>query len=80
MATTRNRPDELSTNEHSTVAAITRHDLVLAVIPSAFIVAMLVGQVVSLSTQASVALASIVGALALFDALFLNPPTSGVDE
>jgi hypothetical protein len=71
------RSGELSTSDSLLATAFTRHDLVLAVIPSAFVVAMLVGTVLSLSTRASVLLGSLVGALALADALFVNPPETG---
>lgn len=70
-------------NQRTTTAAIsglTRYDLVLAIIPSAFIVALLVGHVLSLSVEASVVFASAVGALALLDGLFLNPPDVGDDS
>ena len=54
-----------------------RYDLVLAVIPSVFIVAVLLGHLLSVSARVAVAGASLVAVLALVDALFINPPTSG---
>lgn len=66
------RPDS-----NPTTSTLTRYDLVLAVIPSAFIVAVLLGHVFSLSVEASAAVASVVGALALLDGLFVHPPETG---
>lgn len=75
----------MATREHDgqrpdrapTTSTLTRYDLVLAVIPSAFVVAMLLGHVFSLSVEASAVVASAVGVLALLDGLFLNPPGTG---
>jgi hypothetical protein len=53
---------------------VSRHDLVLAVIPSAFVVALLVGQFLSLSARTTLAVASLVGMAVLLDALFVHPP------
>ena len=72
------RPDRAPTT--STLSGLTRYDLVLAVIPSAFVVAMLVGHLLSLSVEASAVVASVVGVLALLDGLFLNPPETGDDN
>lgn len=55
----------------------TRYDLVLAIIPSVFIVAVLIGHVLSLPPRLSVFGASLLGALAVADALFVNPPRTG---
>lgn len=56
---------------------IDRYDLVLAVIPAAFLFAGLVERFASVPTYLVVATATIVGVLALVDGLFLNPPQSG---
>lgn len=53
---------------------ISRYDLVLAVIPAAFVAAVLVGSAASVSFTATTGAASAVGLLAVVDALFLNPP------
>jgi len=73
---TRERRDPQPTGRTITspISGFTRYDLVLAVIPTAFVAALLARQVLPLSTEASVAFASIVGLLALADGLFLNPP------
>lgn len=54
-----------------------RYDLVLAAIPTAFSIAAIASQFVSVSTHTVVAGATIVGVLALADGLFINPPRSG---
>ncbi|MFU1780406.1 hypothetical protein ACM16X_03380 [Haloarcula japonica] len=55
----------------------TRHDLVLAVIPAVFVFTLAAAVVLGLSMQAAIAGASLVGAVAVVDALFLHPPTCG---
>ncbi|MDT3436253.1 hypothetical protein [Haloarcula sp. 1CSR25-25] len=55
----------------------TRHDLVLAVIPAVFLLTLVAAVVLGLSLQMAVAGASLVGAVAVIDALFLHPPTRG---
>jgi len=66
------------TREHSTAGSrLSRYDLLLLVIPAAFLLA-LVGSIVSpLPTRVFVAGASVVGALAVADGLFVNPPERG---
>lgn len=51
-----------------------RYDLVLAIVPAAFLVASLVGTVLSVSWQATLLTGALVGCLAILDAIFLNPP------
>lgn len=51
-----------------------RYDLVLAVIPAAFLVAGLAGSVLAVPLETAVIAASALGGLAVVDALFLNPP------
>ncbi|MGB9931342.1 hypothetical protein [Haloarcula amylolytica] len=55
----------------------TRHDLVLAVIPAVFALTLVAAVVLGLSIQAAIAGASLVGAVAVIDALFIHPPTRG---
>lgn len=55
---------------------LTRYDLVLAVIPTVFIVALMMGTLLSVSPRLALATASAVGGLAVADALFLNPPNA----
>lgn len=59
------------------IASLSRHDFVLAVIPSAFLVAMLVGTLLGLSTETVLFGGATIGIAALLDALFLNPPLDG---
>lgn len=54
-----------------------RYDLVLWVIPLAFLLALVAATVLSTPTEVPLVAASVVGALALFDGLFRNPPTVG---
>lgn len=51
-----------------------RYDLVLAVIPAAFVAAVLVGSAAPVSFTTTAGIASAIGLLAVVDALFLNPP------
>jgi hypothetical protein len=51
-----------------------RYDLVLAVIPAAFLAAVAVGAALSLPPEVAMLGAAAVGAVALGDALFVNPP------
>jgi len=54
---------------------LSRYDLVLAVVPIGFVLAALVGRLLSLSASGTLALGSAVGLLAVLDALFLSPPS-----
>ncbi|WP_415380353.1 hypothetical protein [Halosimplex sp. TS25] len=64
-----------TTREHSTAdRRLSRYDLLLLVIPAAFLLALAGSTVSSVPTSALVAGASIVGALAVADGLFRNPP------
>lgn len=56
---------------------ISRYDLVLAVIPAAFLLAGVASQFLAVPTHHVVAAATSVGVLALVDSLFVNPPQSG---
>lgn len=56
------------------VRRATRYDVVLAVIPVAFLSALLLGSTPAVPGPAAVAVATVVGLLAVVDALFLNPP------
>ncbi|RQH00972.1 hypothetical protein [Natrarchaeobius oligotrophus] len=56
------------------LAAVDRYDFVLGVVPVAFAVALVASNVTGLSTTGAVLAASVVGALAIVDACYLNPP------
>jgi len=58
-------------------AGFDRYDAVLAIIPAVFVAALLAGQLRSLSLRATVAAGSLVCAVVLADALFLDPPRPG---
>lgn len=62
-----------STGERS----FTRYDLVLAVIPTAFLLAGVVSLLSSVPVHALMAGATAIGAVALLDGMFINPPRSG---
>lgn len=51
-----------------------RHDLVLAVIPAAFLVAALLGAVGPIDATTAVLAGALLSGLAVADALFFNPP------
>lgn len=51
-----------------------RYDLVLAVVPLAFLAALLLTALADVPLRVGLVGAGIVGALALVDGLFLNPP------
>jgi len=71
MATS-NRPR--TTTVERTDDGLSRYDLLLLVIPAAFPVAIAASQVSSFGITTLMAAASVVGALAVADGLFLNPP------
>jgi hypothetical protein len=56
---------------------LSRYDIVLAVIPTIFVIAILLGHLVSVSLQTAVAFGSLLGVVAVVDALFVNPPRPG---
>lgn len=56
---------------------LSRYDLLLLVIPAAFLLAIVGATVSTLPTRMFVAGASVVGGLAVVDGLFVNPPGGG---
>ncbi|WP_164471709.1 hypothetical protein [Halosimplex salinum] len=63
---------------HSTAdRRLSRYDLLLLVIPAAFLFALVGSTVSSFPLSAFMAAASVVGALAVADGLFVNPPEPG---
>ncbi|WP_245180722.1 hypothetical protein [Haloarcula amylovorans] len=54
---------------------MTRYDLVLALIPAAFLLALAAASVVGVALPTAFAAGSIVAVAAVTDALFLHPPT-----
>ncbi|WP_247002475.1 hypothetical protein [Halosolutus gelatinilyticus] len=57
------------------VSSLGRYDALLAVIPIAFCCSILVGEAIGLPLEAALLGGGTVGVLALFDGLFLRPPT-----
>lgn len=57
---------------------LSRYDLLLAVVPIAFILGVLLAEIGIVPIRVSLAGAAGIGALALLDALFLNPPRGRV--
>lgn len=53
---------------------VSRYDLILAVIPLAFVLGVLVSGVLPVPLHGGMALAAAVGGIAVVDAIFLNPP------
>jgi hypothetical protein len=71
MATS-NRPR--TTPVERTDDGLSRYDLLLLVIPAAFLVAFVASQLSSFGLTTLMVPASVVGALAVADGLFLHPP------
>lgn len=57
--------------------SLTRYDLVLAVIPVALVLTVGAAELFGLPNRAALVGGAVVGLVALVDALFLNPPTTG---
>ncbi len=70
--------DSGTTGIVSRPSGLSRYDLPLAVIPAAFLTALLAGEALGVPVRTSLPAGAAVGALALVDALFLNPP--GTDD
>jgi len=66
-----------TTSFRTVLPSTTRYDFVLAVIPLCFLVSLLVTAVSSFSLYETAAVGALLGALALVDGLFVNPPRSG---
>lgn len=56
-------------------STISRYDLLLGLIPTAFAIAFLVGRILDLPFEATVLGGVAVASIALFDGLFFRPPT-----
>lgn len=72
-SSTRHSPDRAPDGSH-TFDRLSRYDLVLAVIPAAFLVGLLAARLAGLPLRVAMVSAAAVGAIALLDGLFLNPP------
>lgn len=69
-----NSDPRMAETERTADRPLTRYDLLLFVIPVTFLVALLLAQVSSLPASTLLAAASLVGAVAVADGLFVNPP------
>lgn len=58
------------------VGSVSYYDIVLAVVPLLFGVAVLVGHQLAVEAHVAFGVASVLAGLALVDALFVNPPTA----
>ncbi|WP_097007610.1 hypothetical protein [Natronoarchaeum philippinense] len=63
-----------NTGDSDRPPSVSRHDLVLAAIPAALVVAALLGQILSIPSQSALVGGAVVAALAVGDGLFRNPP------
>ena len=59
---------------------LTRYDALLLVIPAVFVLALAAAQVAGFQLSTVLAAASLVGALAVADGLFVNPPNDPGDR
>ena len=64
------RPDDRTPDRHR----LSRYDLLLAVVPAAFLVGLAAVGLADVPIRTAMTSAGAVGALALVDGLFLNPP------
>ncbi|MFB6165434.1 MAG: hypothetical protein ABEJ31_09780 [Haloarculaceae archaeon] len=64
------------TDTRPTGSRVTRYDLLLAIVPLAFLASVLLGLLLPIGDRTALAGALAIGVLALADALFMNPPRS----
>ncbi len=58
------------------LAQLSRYDVVLVAIPLAFVLGFAATVALGVSVQRSMTVASVLGAFAVADALFINPPSA----
>jgi hypothetical protein len=79
MSTSRNTghsdPDRPFSLPLDGLGSLSRYDVLLAVLPLGFALALLGQVVLDLSLHQAVAAGAVLGSVVLADALFLNPPT-----
>lgn len=66
--------EERVVNGTSRESVLTRYDLVLAVVPLAFVGALVAGLFSSVSVYGALAVGALIGTVSVLDALFVNPP------
>ncbi|MBX0325735.1 hypothetical protein EGH21_22215 [Halomicroarcula sp. F13] len=59
------------------IPSVSRYDFVLALIPTAFLLTVVVAGLADVAVPKALAAGSVVALTAVVDALFLNPPTGG---
>jgi hypothetical protein len=59
------------------LASLSRYDLLLVAIPAAFLLAFVTSNALAIGVHAALVGAALVGALAIADAIALNPPRTG---
>lgn len=64
-------------NGETTTVPLSRYDLVLALIPVAFLLAVVAGTVLSVSIPTAIAGASLLGLAAIVEGVYRNPPVTG---
>lgn len=77
MSTRRNGHDGQVRDQLPLSSSLSRYDLVLALIPSLFVLTGVGATLFNVSLAMALAGGAIIGALAVIDALFINPPTRG---
>lgn len=82
MAVSRNPPERTDTTRDAVAVldGLSRYDLLLALVPLGFALALLAHVVVGVPVLAAVAGGAMFGALVLVDALFVNPPSGNPPE
>jgi hypothetical protein len=70
-------PDEQYRNQSARLSSLSRYDIVLALIPTAFLLTAVASGLFGVSLPTALAAGSVLGVGLLADALFLNPPTGG---
>jgi hypothetical protein len=63
-----------SESVYTNASSVSRYDLVLAVIPCAYLSSILVERLLAVDLHVGLTVASLVGTLALLDAVLINPP------
>ena len=74
MSTGNQAPNDRPLDRRPFADDLSRYDLLLAVIPAAFLLGLLAAGLADVPLRLAMGSAGAVGALALIDGLFLNPP------
>jgi hypothetical protein len=74
MAVSRGAEDQSGTFYRRTVGRLSRYDLLLAVIPLVFALALVASVVTPVSREAALAGGAVLSSLCFLDAVYINPP------